>query len=125
LSAYFIYTNEQREQIRKDNPELKITEVSKRIGDMWKALSDDEKKPYNVKANEAKTQYEKAVKDFVAAGGQMPERKSKKKAKSEGKSDAAKDKKAASKKKKEEEDDGEDEAEKEESEEEAEGGDDE
>uniref|UniRef100_A0A0A9YRG4 Non-histone chromosomal protein 6 n=1 Tax=Lygus hesperus TaxID=30085 RepID=A0A0A9YRG4_LYGHE len=36
LSAYILFGNDQRGKITKQYPTLKITEVSKKIGEMWK-----------------------------------------------------------------------------------------
>ena len=39
-SAYFIWMNENREQIKKDNPGLSVTEFGKKAGELWKNLSN-------------------------------------------------------------------------------------
>ena len=39
-SAYFIWLNEHREQIKTDNPGITITEISKKAGQMWGEVSD-------------------------------------------------------------------------------------
>ena len=39
-SAYFIWMNENRAQIKKDNPGLSLTEFGRKAGELWKALSD-------------------------------------------------------------------------------------
>lgn len=45
---FFLYSNE--------------IEIMSKLGEVWKSLSEEEKKPYQDKADQAK-------KDFVAAGG--------------------------------------------------------
>ena len=40
LSAYMLWLNDTREQIKKDNPGISITELSKKAGVLWKALED-------------------------------------------------------------------------------------
>lgn len=40
LSAYMIWLNETREEIKKDNPGISITELSKKAGLLWKNLDD-------------------------------------------------------------------------------------
>jgi hypothetical protein len=30
----------------KENPDLSFTDIGKRLGEMWRALTDDEKKKY-------------------------------------------------------------------------------
>lgn len=40
LSSYMIFLNGQREQIKRENPGIKITEIAKRGGELWRALED-------------------------------------------------------------------------------------
>ena len=40
LSAYMLWLNESREQIKKDNPGMKVTDIAKRGGELWRALKD-------------------------------------------------------------------------------------
>jgi hypothetical protein len=39
-SAYFIFTKEKREDLVKKYPNLKVTEIAKKLGEQWKNLSD-------------------------------------------------------------------------------------
>lgn len=40
LSAYMIWLNDHRESIKKENPGIKVTEIAKRGGELWRALKD-------------------------------------------------------------------------------------
>lgn len=40
LSAYMLWLNEQRESIKKEYPGIKVTEIAKKGGEMWRALKD-------------------------------------------------------------------------------------
>ena len=40
MSAYFLWMNENREQIKKDHPGLSIAEFGKKAGELWKAMTD-------------------------------------------------------------------------------------
>jgi hypothetical protein len=40
-----------------DDPNLKVTEISKEIGIRWKLLEDEEKVPYNERVELEKMQY--------------------------------------------------------------------
>merc|ERR1719506_1954833 len=60
LSAYFFFMNDQRAKVVKANPDMKVTEVGKKLGELWRAMSDSEKVPYNKKADADKIRYEKA-----------------------------------------------------------------
>ncbi len=48
LSPYMKFAQEARPKILKENPEMKsdIIGVGRKIGEMWRALSDDEKAKY-------------------------------------------------------------------------------
>jgi len=67
LSAYMLWLNETREQIKKDNPGSKVTDIAKRGGELWRAMKD--KTEWEQKAVEMKEQYNKAVKEYEANGG--------------------------------------------------------
>lgn len=40
LSAYMLWLNDSRESIKRENPGIKVTEVAKRGGELWRALKD-------------------------------------------------------------------------------------
>jgi len=67
LSAYMLWLNDNREQIKRDNPGIKVTEVAKRGGELWRGLKDKSK--WEQKAVEAKDKYTKLVKEYEANGG--------------------------------------------------------
>ncbi len=48
VSPFFNYSKVKREEVAKSNPELKPKEISKKLGEMWKELSDDSKKQFYV-----------------------------------------------------------------------------
>ena len=48
MSAYFLWMNENREQIKKDYPGLTIAEFGKKAGELWKNLSDKSVSSYFV-----------------------------------------------------------------------------
>jgi len=39
-SAYFLWLNENRSQIKEQFPGISVTEVSKKAGEMWKEVTD-------------------------------------------------------------------------------------
>ncbi|TDG40685.1 hypothetical protein AWZ03_012891 [Drosophila navojoa] len=67
LSAYMLWLNSAREGIKRENPGIKVTEVAKRGGELWRAMKD--KSEWEAKAAKAKDDYDRAVKDFEANGG--------------------------------------------------------
>jgi hypothetical protein len=47
LTGYIRFSQEKRAKVKEENPELKGTEIMKKLGEMWKALSDKKKEKYN------------------------------------------------------------------------------
>ncbi|ODV93063.1 hypothetical protein PACTADRAFT_184821 [Pachysolen tannophilus NRRL Y-2460] len=58
LSAYMFFANETRDIVRAENPGIAFGQVGKVLGERWKALSDDQKKPFEDKAEADKKRYE-------------------------------------------------------------------
>ncbi|KAF9264535.1 hypothetical protein L218DRAFT_862558, partial [Marasmius fiardii PR-910] len=54
LSAYMLFSQDWRERIKEENPEASFGEIGKLLGAKWRALDDDEKKPYTDQAAKAK-----------------------------------------------------------------------
>lgn len=121
LSAYMLWLNSARESIKRENPGIKVTEVAKRGGELWRAMKDksvsttkkrERRKhfPYllysltnaqffivvqewEAKAAKAKDDYDRAVKDFEANGGSSASNGSAKKRSKPAKKPAKKSKK--------------------------------
>lgn len=52
------FANEQRENVREENPGVSFGTVGKLLGERWKALSDKQRAPYEAKAAADKKRYE-------------------------------------------------------------------
>merc|ERR1711915_630217 len=61
-SAYFLWLNEHRDQIKEENPGITITEISKMAGKMWGELTD--KTEWDEKAKIAKADYLVAMEEY-------------------------------------------------------------
>ena len=59
-TAYILYSTEIRPKIMEENPEMKFGEISKKIGQLWKELSAEEKAPYVEKSKSSKAASEDA-----------------------------------------------------------------
>lgn len=57
MAAFMFYSNAVRNQVKEENPGIAFTEVGKKIGEMWKALSSEEKAPYEAQAEADKKRY--------------------------------------------------------------------
>ncbi|KMT02550.1 hypothetical protein BVRB_9g202370 [Beta vulgaris subsp. vulgaris] len=67
MTAYFVFMEEFRKVYKEEHPESKgVKEFAKEAGAKWKALTDEEKKPYQEKAAELKVEYEKAMETYNA-----------------------------------------------------------
>ncbi|CAD5234722.1 unnamed protein product [Bursaphelenchus xylophilus] len=66
-TAYFLFLAEKRPMISKEVSG--VAEVSKKAGEMWKSLGDDEKKKYQALADEAKKEYDRKMKEYKESGG--------------------------------------------------------
>lgn len=62
LSAFMIYSGENRERIMKAHgfEKRQIGDIAKKIGECWKKMGDPEKAPFNEKAAKLKAAYEAA-----------------------------------------------------------------
>merc|ERR1711933_478207 len=58
-TAYWLWLGENRERIATMLGTSKPTEVSKKAGEMWKALTDGDRQPYERRAKEQKDAYDK------------------------------------------------------------------
>lgn len=94
LSAYMLWLNSARDGIKRENPGIKVTEVAKRGGELWRAMKD--KSEWEAKAAKAKEDYEEAVREFEANGGSTAANGNAKKRGKTVKKSAKKSKKAAS-----------------------------
>ena len=67
-SAYMLWLNENRASIKDEllttNPEAKITDVTKRAGEIWKTLTDDEKASFQTASEELRAKYHEAMKVY-------------------------------------------------------------
>lgn len=58
MSAYLYFCKDMREVLKKEKPELKANEATSEIGARWKALSEEQKKPYEARHLVDKQRYE-------------------------------------------------------------------
>mmetsp|Transcript_1758 Transcript_1758/g.5219 ORF Transcript_1758/g.5219 Transcript_1758/m.5219 type:complete len:183 (-) Transcript_1758:147-695(-) len=55
-NSFMIFVAEQRQAVQAQHPELTNQQISKVLGEKWKALSDAEKEPYRARAQEERAQ---------------------------------------------------------------------
>lgn len=49
LNSYMVFVKDVRSKVVSENPNLKVTEVAKKLGEMWRNLSSEEKNKYENK----------------------------------------------------------------------------
>jgi len=59
LSAFFIFSQDERPAIKQKNSTLLVADVAKQIGERWRGASEDVKKKYEKLAKEAKKNMKK------------------------------------------------------------------
>lgn len=62
LNPFFIFLKEHRQQISSENSNMKVSQVTKKAGEMWRSLPDKSK--WEKQAAKMKDQYEIDVKEF-------------------------------------------------------------
>ncbi|XP_017107387.2 high mobility group protein D-like [Drosophila bipectinata] len=67
LSSYMLWLSSIRESIKKDNPGIKVTEVTRKAGELWRSMTD--KSEWEAKAAKAKEDYVCAMMEYMANGG--------------------------------------------------------
>lgn len=50
LGAFMLFRKDKYQQVKEENPDMKMGDIMKEIGDMWKNLSEKEKKKYTDQA---------------------------------------------------------------------------
>ncbi|CAG8611587.1 13278_t:CDS:2, partial [Ambispora leptoticha] len=66
LNAFIEFSRVKREEVKRDNPDMKYTEIRKRLGEMWRGLSETEKEPYKNVQQAAKERYAQEIKIYEA-----------------------------------------------------------
>ena len=46
LSGFMLFSKEHRAKVKEENPDITFGGVGKKLGEMWRALSDSEKQAY-------------------------------------------------------------------------------
>ena len=66
LSAYMFFANEQRDNVREENPGITFGQVGKVLGERWKALNEKQRGPYEESAAKDKKRYEEEKASYNA-----------------------------------------------------------
>jgi tRNA U34 5-carboxymethylaminomethyl modifying enzyme MnmG/GidA len=64
--AYMYFSQEYREQLKQDNPDMTFGEIGKALGEKWKVISADEKAKFEEMAKKDKERFKREMTDFKA-----------------------------------------------------------
>ena len=65
LSSFMFYSNAVRDTVRKAQPNIPFSEVAKVIGQQWRGLTTEDKKPYDDMATADKARYAQEKKNYT------------------------------------------------------------
>lgn len=66
LSAYMWFAHHNRDIVKSENPGISFGGVGKLLGERWKALSAEEKQPYQAEAETDKKRYQEEMANYTA-----------------------------------------------------------
>jgi hypothetical protein len=66
-TAYIRFANKRRPIVKGENPGLAFGEINKKLGEEWKALSEDAKKPFNDETEADKARYNQEMAAYKRA----------------------------------------------------------
>ncbi|MGA0164444.1 MAG: hypothetical protein ACO3LE_09440 [Bdellovibrionota bacterium] len=78
-NAFIFFCGENREKVKNEDTKLKPTEITKKLGEMWRELDDEDKEEYQNKAKEDKERFDGEMEDYEPKDGFRCPKKSPKK----------------------------------------------
>eukprot|EP00475_Leptophrys_vorax_P033268 TRINITY_DN52067_c0_g1_i1.p1 TRINITY_DN52067_c0_g1~~TRINITY_DN52067_c0_g1_i1.p1 ORF type:complete len:424 (+),score=117.06 TRINITY_DN52067_c0_g1_i1:161-1432(+) len=70
-NAYMIFCKEMRPVLKKENTELSFGKIGAKLGEMWRNLSAEGKKPYEDRAAADRERYRKEMENYQNSGGSV------------------------------------------------------
>lgn len=64
-TAFFLFSQEYRDQIKTNNPDFKVTDVARELGRMWREANDETKSYFAKSAEEKKAEYKKEMEEYT------------------------------------------------------------
>ncbi|KAI9228261.1 MAG: non-histone chromosomal protein 6 [Piptocephalis tieghemiana] len=68
MSAYMFFANAQRDTVRAENPEATFGQIGKLLGERWRGMTPEDKKPYEEMNVKDKRRYETEKKAYEQLG---------------------------------------------------------
>lgn len=63
-SAYIFFCNDKRAEIKEKNPDMKMPDIARKLGEMWKGLKEKKKQPYLDEAAKDKARYDSEMGEY-------------------------------------------------------------
>ncbi|KAK3030827.1 hypothetical protein RJ639_035756 [Escallonia herrerae] len=64
MTGFFFFSQSERENVKRSNPDIKFTEVGKVLGERWNKMSAEEKEPFEAKARADKKRYQDQISGY-------------------------------------------------------------
>jgi HMG (high mobility group) box len=64
MSAFLKYSQKRRSVVKKDNPDMSNTDVSRLLGEMWRNASRKEREPYVLEEEKERAIYKEEIKNW-------------------------------------------------------------
>jgi len=69
VNSYIMYSRDNRSDIKEENPDMKATDITKKLAEMWRNADEELKKEYKEKSDKDKERYEIELEDYVPKEG--------------------------------------------------------
>jgi hypothetical protein len=81
-NAFIFFCAEKRAEVKQEDPEMKPTDITKKLGEMWRDMDDEDKEDFQEKAKEDKGRFENEMDGYEPKDGFKCPKKSPKKSSS-------------------------------------------
>jgi len=68
-NAYMIFCKTRRDELKRESPDLPFGKIGAKLGEMWRSMSAEEKKPFEDKAAEDRERYRREMQDYQSGKG--------------------------------------------------------
>jgi len=66
MSSFMFFANDKRADLREKFPELKITDIGRKLGGLWREVTPEEKLKYEARHSKDLERYKKEMESYVA-----------------------------------------------------------
>lgn len=68
LTAFFIYSTEERPRVKEDHPTMSVTDVAKELGRRWSELDSETKQKFHQRSDEARQKFDLEMAQYKQQG---------------------------------------------------------